>query len=150
VIFNRKYTLEVFDTIQPEDHSVMHEIAIRKCQGAMFCCNSSRDSVYALETYIKMFTRIKDEDALNLPMVIAICKSDQEEAPLEEVNTIAEEYHIKHVFVTSALEGTNVKEAFERLTLLTVDPLEMHLDWVTRFENRKRIVDTGKKNCTLT
>ena len=123
---------------------------MRNGHGALFCCTSARYTIDALVVYLDMYLRAKDEEAINLPMAIAICKHDHDEAPFHEINKIAQAYHIKHVFITSALEDRNVKEAFEKLALLTVDPLEKNPDWATKLENGKSILKPAKKSCSVT
>jgi GTPase SAR1 family protein len=134
----------------------MQDQYFRVTHAALFCCDLAfENSLDEMRYKIEQLARAKDEDPANIPIVISVNKCDKgltgHALTMEQVRQIAAEYRINKIMETSALDGTNVKEVFRELVLLTTDPFRRHPEWIEKIENGEPIttITARKKKCNV-
>jgi small GTP-binding protein len=134
----------------------MQDQYFRVTHAVLFCCDLALEySLDEMRDKIDQLAHAKDEDPENLPIIISVNKCDKgltgHALSMEQVRQFAAEYKINTIMETSALDGTNVKEVFRELVLLTVDSFRRHPEWIEKIENGEPIttITARKKKCNV-
>jgi GTPase SAR1 family protein len=137
----------------PEEYRLLTEQYFKCSDGFVFCCAlNSPQSLDDLEERIKLLVQVRNEDVQSIPVIISVNKSDllEGEVTIHDVKEFAKKYGIQHIVETSAKEGTNVKELFEKICWMSaynvhasktycVEQFLKNPNWIKNLENGKEI-----------
>lgn len=116
----QKYTFQIWDTSGQERFRSIAKSYIRGAQGCLVVYSlNDQHSFDAIPSWISSISANDGENTI--PMVLIGNKSDlQETVPKKEAEDLAALYSIPFL-PTSAINGTNINEAFETLARLVVN-----------------------------
>ena len=118
---NKEYILNIWDTSGSERHRAVAPNYYRGSDGGVLVYDlTNAQTLRELEFWISEFRNLSKTSDNSVPLILIGNKSDLEYEPdiIKEAEQFAEKHGISKHLITSALDGTNIVEAFDTLVAL--------------------------------